>query len=253
MTPPSQAPAGAVVLKMIVSGAFKGAMQQLQPAYETASGTTLAISWGPSMGDSPQSIPQRIAHQEPMDLAIMASETLDSLASTGAFELATRTDVATSRIGVGVPAGQPKPDISSPQALCQSLLSAQTVAYSQGASGVYITSTLFTALGIAEQMHSKAVVVDGKELVGTALARGDATLGMQQVSELKVTPGVEYVGLLPEPLQKVSVFTAVVATGSRHRAAAEAFIHYLTQGPALELLEKSGLEPGQVSGGDDQA
>jgi molybdate transport system substrate-binding protein len=237
------AAADATELKIIASGALKGAMQHLQPAYEKASGNTLVISWGPSMGESPESIPQRITHKEPMDLAIMASETLDQLAGTDAFELQTRTNVATSRIGVGVPKGQPKPDISSPAALRQALLDAHTVAYSQGASGVYIAATLFNKLGIAEQMKAKTIVIEGKELVGTALARGDASFGMQQVSELKVTPGVDYVGPLPEPLQKVSLFTAVVAKDSSNEAAAKSFIQYLTSKAGIELLEQSGLEP----------
>lgn len=237
--------ANATELKIIASGALKGAMQHLQPAYEKASGNTLAISWGPSMGESPESIPQRITHKEPMDLAIMASETLDQLSSTGAFELPTRTDIATSRIGVGVPKGQTKPDISTPDALRQSLLNAQKVAYSQGASGAYIASTLFHKLGIADQMKAKTIVIEGKELVGTALARGEATFGMQQVSELKVTPGVDYVGPLPESLQKISLFTAVVAKDSSQGAAAKSFIQYLTSKPAIQLLEESGLEPGK--------
>ena len=146
---------------------------------------------------------------------------------------------------LGVPKGHAKPDISSPEALRQSLLGAQKVAYSQGASGVYIASTLFNKLGIAEQMKTKTIVIEGKELVGTALARGDATFGMQQVSELKVTPGVDYVGPLPESLQKVSLFTAVVAKDSRQSAAAKSFIQYLTSKPAIQLLEESGLEPGK--------
>lgn len=239
------APGGAATeLKIIASGAFKGAMQHLQSAYEKASGNTLVISWGPSMGESAESIPQRITHKEPMDLAIMASETLDQLASTGAFILATRTNVATSRIGAGVPQGQPKPDISSPAALRQALLDASKVAYSQGASGVHIAATLFDALGIAEQMEAKTIVIEGRELVGTALARGDATFGMQQVSELKVTPGVDYLGPLPEALQKISLFTAVVARDSRQQVAAQSFIQYLTSKAGTELLEQSGLEPG---------
>ncbi|EXF93380.1 molybdenum ABC transporter substrate-binding protein [Pseudomonas fluorescens HK44] len=236
----------AAELHIIATGALRGAMQHLQPAYEKASGNKLLISWGPSMGESPDSIPQRVLHKEPMDLAIMAAETLDQLSGTGSFEMATRTQIASSRIGVGVPKGQPKPDVSSVDALRQSLLNAKRVAYSQGASGVYISTTLFNELGISEQMKSKSVVIEGKELVGTALARGDAELGMQQVSELKVTPGVDFVGPLPDKVQKISLFTAVVAKQSTQSAAAKSFIEYLTSKPAIQLLEESGLEPGKT-------
>lgn len=230
-------------LKVIASGALKGAMAQLQPAYEKASGNTLRISWGPSMGDSPESIPQRIEHKEPMDLAIMAGETLDLLGPTGVFDLSTRREVADSRIGVGVPKGHPRVPVSTVSDVRTALLSADRIAYSQGASGVYIRTALFARLGIADQVRHKTVEIQGKELVGTALARGEADIGMQQISELKVTPGVEYLGPLPDELQKVSRFYAVVASGAGNAEAARGFIAYLNSPEAHALLEQSGLEP----------
>ncbi|WP_313629598.1 substrate-binding domain-containing protein [Pseudomonas sp.] len=233
----------AAELKVIASGALKGAMAQLQPAYEKASGNTLVISWGPSMGESLESIPQRIKHKEPMDLAIMADETLDLLSPTGVFDLKTRREIADSRIGVGVPAGKPHPDVSSVEALKVALLSYDKIAYSQGASGVYIRTQLFQRLGITDQIKGKTVEIEGKELVGTALARGEADIGMQQVSELKVTPGVDYLGPLPDEVQKISRFCAAVATDTSNALPAKEFIAFLNSAPARQLLEKSGLEP----------
>lgn len=230
-------------LKIIASGALKGAMAHLQPAYEKASGNTLNISWGPSMGDSPESIPQRIKHKEPMDLAIMASETLDFLAPSGAFDMTTRREIADSRIGVGVPKGHPHLDVSTVAALRAALLSSGKIAYSQGASGVYIRTELFTRLGITELVKHKTIEIQGKELVGTALARGEADIGMQQVSELKVTPGVDYLGPLPDEVQKVSRFYAAVASSSDNANVAREFVAYLNSPEAHKLLEESGLEP----------
>lgn len=235
--------AEAAELKIIASGALKGAMAHLQPAYERASGNTLSISWGPSMGDSPESIPQRIKHKEPMDLAIMASETMDLLGPTGAFDLETRRAIADSRIGVGVPKGHPHLDVSTVPALRAALLGSEKIAYSQGASGVYIRTELLARLGITDLVKQKTVEIQGKELVGTALARGDADIGMQQISELKVTPGVDYLGPLPEDVQKVSRFYAAVARTSEHAELARAFIAYLNSAQAHQLLEESGLEP----------
>jgi molybdate transport system substrate-binding protein len=237
----------AAELNVIASGALKGAMAHLQPAYEKASGNTLAISWGPSMGESPESIPQRIKHHEPMDLAIMASETLDLLAPSGAFDLTTRRDIADSPIGVGVPHGHAHPDISTVAALKAALLGADKVAYSQGASGVFIRSELFQRLGIAEQLKGKTLEVQGKELVGTALARGEADIGMQQVSELKVTPGVDYLGPLPKEVQKVSRFCATVASQTSNAVVAREFLQFLASPAAHQLLTESGLEPVQNS------
>lgn len=245
--------ADAAELKIIASGALKGAMAHLQPAYEKASGNKLSISWGPSMGDSPESIPQRIKHNEAMDLAIMASETLDLLAPSGAFDMATRQAIADSRIGVGVPKGHPQLDVSTVAALRAALLSSDKIAYSQGASGVYISSELFARLGIADLVKQKTVEIQGKELVGTALVRGDADIGMQQISELKVTPGVDYLGALPDEVQKVSRFYAAVASGTSNASVAREFLAYLNSADAHRLLEQSGLEPApsHVSQGQD--
>ncbi|WP_339437427.1 substrate-binding domain-containing protein [Pseudomonas sp. EL_65y_Pfl1_R32] len=233
----------AVELKVIASGALKGAMEHLQPAYEKASGNTLSISWGPSMGESPESIPQRIKHKEPMDLAIMADVTLDLLSPSGAFDLGTRRNIADSRIGVGVPHGKPKPDISTVPDLKAALLNADKIAYSQGTSGVYIRTELFQRLGITEQIKGKTVEIAGKELVGTALARGEADIGMQQVSELKVTPGVDYLGPLPDEVQKISRFCAAVAGETPNGLPASEFIAFLNSPTGRQLLEESGLEP----------
>ena len=230
-------------LKIIASGALKGAMTHLQPAYEKASGNSLNISWGPSMGESPESIPQRIKHKEPMDLAIMASETLELLSPTGVFDMATRREIADSRIGVGVPQGHPHLDVSTVSALRAALLSSEKIAYSQGASGVYIRTELFARLGITDLVKNKTVEIQGKELVGTALARGDADIGMQQISELKVTPGVDYLGPLPEEVQKVSRFYAAVASSTDNAEIARGFVAFLNSPEAHKLLKESGLEP----------
>jgi molybdate transport system substrate-binding protein len=178
-----------------------------------------------------------------MDLAIMASETLDLLAPTGVFDMATRREIADSRIGVGVPKGHPHLDVSTVSALRAALLSSDKIAYSQGASGVYIRTELFARLGITDLVKHKTVEIQGKELVGTALARGDADIGMQQISELKVTPGVDYLGPLPEEVQKVSRFYAAVASTSDNAKTAREFVAYLNSTEAHQLLEESGLEP----------
>ncbi len=240
----SLAPAvDAAELKIIASGALKGAMAQLQPAYEKSTGNTLTISWGPSMGTSPESIPERIKHKEPMDLAIMADETLALLGPTGVFDMASRREIAESRIGVGVPKGRAHPDVSTVAALRTALLQAPRIAYSQGASGVFVRNELFQRLGISEQVKGKTLEIQGKELVGTALARGDADIGMQQVSELKVTPGVDYLGPLPEEVQKVSRFCAAIASNTPHTQVASEFVAFLGSPAARHLLVESGLEP----------
>ncbi len=120
-------------------------------------------------------------------------------------------------------------------ALRAALLSSDKIAYSQGASGVYIRTELFARLGITDSVKHKTVEIQGKELVGTALARGDADIGMQQISELKVT----WRGL-PRPASRGG--TEKVSRFSNTKVARE-FLEYLNSAEAHKLLEESGLEP----------
>jgi molybdate transport system substrate-binding protein len=127
--------------------------------------------------------------------------------------------------------------------LRNTLLAAKSVAFSEGASGTYITGTLFPKLAIAEQMKRKSVLIKGRELVGTAIERGDADLGLQQISELRAISGIQYVGPLPETVQKVSVISAAIGKDAKERKAAEELIVYLKTPAAAEKFVKSGLDP----------
>lgn len=230
-------------IHVIATGALQGAMQKLKPAYEKKTGNKLIISWGPSFGKSPESIPERLRKKEPVDIAILTDESLVKLPDDIGLSKPSARVIAESRIGVGVPHGKPKPDISSGEAFTKALLAADRVAYSQGASGVFIGETLLPRLGVADQLRSKTVIAEGKELVGALLARGEADIGMQQVSELMVTPGVDYVGPLPESLQKVSRFVTVLAANGAHSKAARSFAKFLASAQAKPLLTASGLDP----------
>ncbi len=125
-------------------------------------------------------------------------------------------DLARSSIAMAVKAGAPSPDISSVEALKQAFLHAKSVAYSDSASGVYIQNQLFKTMGIAEQMQGRARMIPA-EPVGLVVARGEAELGFQQLSELKPIPGITVVGLLPEGAQQVTVFSAGVLGTSAHQ------------------------------------
>jgi molybdate transport system substrate-binding protein len=121
----------------------------------------------------------------------------------------------------------PKPDVSTVETLRNALLAAKSVAFSEGASGTYITETLFPKLGIADQMKARSVQIKGKELVGTAIERGDAEFGLQQISELRAIQGIQYDGSLPQEVQKVSVISAALSTNAQEREDAAALISYL--------------------------
>jgi molybdate transport system substrate-binding protein len=169
---------------------------------------------------------------------------LDDLIKKG--KASDRVDLVNSKIGVAVKAGSPKPDISSVDAVKRALLAAKTVAYSDSASGVYISTEMFDKLGIAAEMKDKARKIPATP-VAEIVARGEAELGFQQISELKPVPGIDIVGPLPDALQKVTVFSAGVASVSKEREAAKALIKFLASPAARETIVNSGLEP--IEGG----
>ncbi len=235
--------AQAADIHVIATGALKGAFTRLAPAFEQASGHKLLIAWGPSYGSSADAIPTRIKNHEPVDVLIMVGAALDQQWDDGKFIAGSRADLAQSGVGVGVRHGAPRPDISSPDALKQALLSARSIGYSEGASGTYISGTLFKKLGIVEQVAPKVRLVHGKELVGEVIARGEVEIGLQQISELRVVPGVDYVGPLPADLQKISLISAVIARDASPLAPAQELMAFLQSPAAAAMFIQSGLDP----------
>ncbi|EJL82636.1 ABC-type molybdate transport system, periplasmic component [Herbaspirillum sp. CF444] len=228
-------------LKVMNSGGFTAAYKALAPKFEQATGNTLSTAWGPSMGTSPEAIPNRLQRGEPADVVIMVGYALDDLIKQGKVIPASRTELANSRIGMVVRAGSAKPDISTPEALKQALLHAKSIAYSDSASGVYIERELFKKLGIEEQVKGKAKMIS-KIPVARMVANGDYELGFQQVSELLPVPGTDFSGKIPESLQSVTVFAAGIPTGAQHPDEARQLIRFLASPEAAPEVNKSGLD-----------
>lgn len=235
--------ADAADIRVIASGAMRGAFTSLIPQFEQASGHHVVLAWGPSSGASPDAIPVRLRNHEPADVLVMVAASLPPFLADGRFIAASRVDLAQSGIGVGVRSGAARPDISTPAALRETLLQAASIGYSEGASGTYIAQSLFKQLGIETQVASKLHLVKGKELVGEVLARGEVQLGLQQSSELRVVPGVDYVGPLPDSLQKISVMAAVLASDAAQPAAARELLAFLKSPAAQAAYRHSGLDP----------
>ena len=234
--------ASAAQIQVVSSGGFAAALRLLGPGYERSSGNTLVVAWGPSMGQTPEAIPNRLKRGEPVDVVVMVDPALDALIKEGKIAPASKKGLACSRIAMAVRAGAVKPDISTVDALRKTLLGARSIAYSDSASGVYLSTVLFARLGIAEQVKDKGRMIPG-EPVGQVVARGEAQIGFQQLSELLPIPGIEIVGLLPDGAQKVTLFSAAVATDSRAPQAAAELIEFLASASAAVVIRQTGLEP----------
>jgi molybdate transport system substrate-binding protein len=234
--------AAADEIKVMTSGGFTAALIELTPAFERATGHTVVTTYGASLGGAPDSIPNRLRRGEPADIVILASEALDDLVRQGRVVAGSRVDLARSSIGMAVRAGAPKPDISSVDALKRVLLRAKSIAYSASASGVYLSMELFPRLGIAAEIAGKSKRIES-ERVATVVARGDAEIGFQQISELLPVAGIEYVGPLPPEVQRVTVFSAGVAADAKTPDAARALITFLASAAGAPAITKSGMEP----------
>lgn len=235
-------PAAVRELHVVTSGGFNAAFEALADRYRRDTGIRIVTEHGPSMGETPQAIPQRLARHEDADVVILARSGLDRLAAQQLVAPSTVTDLGLSKIAAAVKAGAPVVDIATPEALKATLLNAKSVAWSDSASGVYIQSTMLDRLGVADQVRAKGKMIPATP-VGRIVAEGKAEIGFQQLSELKPVKGIRILGLVPESLQKVTPFSAGVVAYSPHQVEARALIAYLASPKAYPIIRASGLEP----------
>lgn len=228
-------------LRVMTSGAFTAAYLALIPQLEQLTKKKF-VTLATSIGTGETSIPSRLRRGEAVDVIIVADGVLRGLIDEGLILADSYTPVARSAIGMAVREGAPKPDISSVDALKRTLLEAKSIAYSASVSGDYLTKELYQRLGIAEQVMSKSRLIGAGERVGAAVARGEAEIGFQQISELLPVPGIAHITPLPAEAQKVSVFSAGVAAKSTDPSAARAVVKFFSSAEAADAIKKTGLE-----------
>jgi molybdate transport system substrate-binding protein len=229
-------------IKVMISGGFSAAYRVLSPRFEVASHRHLDTVVGPSMGVAPTAIPVRLSRGEESDVVIMVRAALDDLVKKGQVVEGSQVDLGRSRIGIAVKAGTRVPDIRSLRAFRRTLLRATSVAYSDSASGVYVSTELFKKLGIEKQMASKSRQIQA-EPVGQVVARGEVEIGFQQISELKPIGGIVVVGAIPEQVQQITLFSAGLVQRSTRKEEGRALIDFLSSGEACSAIEESALEP----------
>lgn len=225
------------MMKVMCSNSMRGVMAALLPAFERESGNRVEISYDPAkltLG--------RIRRGETADVVIIGSGAIDELAREGIIVPDTRCVLARSSIGMAVAAGAARPDIGSVEAFKTAILKAKSIAYTiDGASGMHFAA-LIERLGIAEAVKSKARRQPGG-LVGELVARGEAEIAIQQVSELMAVPGIDLVGPIPQAVQKITVVSGGVFATARAPDAAHALLEFLRSQAAQAAIRAQGLEP----------
>jgi len=238
--------ASAADVHVMISAGFFGVYSELGPAFERSTGHRLVTTRGPSMGDSPEAIPARLARGEIADVVILDGGAADELGRKGFVRADSKVELARSQIGMVVRAGAAKPDIGSVEALRSTLLAAKSIAYSDSGSGTYLSTTLFRQLGIADEIARKSRKVRGPpsgEPVAAVVARGEAEIGFQQVAELIHVLGVTLVGTIPAEVQPPTFFAGALTRAVQQPEAGSALIRFLASPEAAPVLLKAGLTP----------
>lgn len=231
-----------VSLVVLSSGGIMGAFNAISSDYEQRTGVRLVAEAAPSMGATPQAIPNRLARNEPADVVLMVGSALDKLIKNGQIDPKSRVDLGKSYIAMAVRHGAPKPDISTMEAFKQTLVDSTSIAYSDSASGVYLSRVLFNQMHIGELMQTKSRMIPATP-VGEVVARGEAQLGFQQLSELKQVEGIDIVGLIPDQAQQMTLYSGGVSSRSTHPEQAKQLLEYLGSQAAADAIKKSGLDP----------
>jgi len=230
--------ASAADIKVIGSPGTRAPYTLLLPGFEKATGNKVTTTWG-----GVTEVWKRVGGGEVADVVMLPAEQIDDLIKQGKLVADSRVNVATSGVGVAIRTGAPKIDASSAEGIKKALLSAKTIAYSAGPSGLHIAH-LIAKWGLTDQLKAKIVPPVPNVPIGEIVARGDAEIGFQQVSELLPVKGIDYLGPLPADINEITVFSAAVHKGAGPTDAARALLKYLTAPEAAPIIRKTGMEPG---------
>jgi molybdate transport system substrate-binding protein len=219
----------------------RSAAEDLYAQFAAASGHKVAVTWG----TAPMLV-RRIEGGETADVLVLSRAGLDALSKQGKVVPGSDVALASSGVGIAVKAGARKPDISTAEALKQTLLDARSISYSEpaagGASGVYFEK-LIERLGIAAAMRPKTKYPPPGGFTATLLISGEAELAVQQKPELLHVAGVEIVGMLPGDLNLITAFAAGLMPDRKHADAGTALIASLRAPQAVAAFRAKGLDP----------
>lgn len=225
------------VVRVLSTLALMGAVRNLAGRFEAAGGIRIDADFAPTLG-----LLDRLRAGEGADVVILTREALADLAAKGTVAADSCVDLARSFVGIAVKAGAAHPEIATESTLRATLLGARSVAYSRiGASGIFFAQ-LIERMGIASEINARARIIPSG-FTAERIVTGEADLAVQQISELKLVPGVEVVGPIPLHLQSPAVFSAGRLAASNRVVQSDGLLTFLTSSQAVPALRESGLEP----------
>ena len=231
----------AAEIKVFATVGVKSVLEEIIPKFETATGNKVAITWSTAA-----LLMKRVQAGEQADALILIKGNIETLQKEGKIVPGTDVIFTKSIFAVGIKAGAPKPDISTPEAFKKALLASKAVSYtnpaSGGASGVY-TAKQIEKMGITEQMKGKTKHPPSGGFSGSLLVDGQADIAINSKPELLSVPGVEVVGPLPGDMAFTVIYDACVQTGAAQADAAKTLVKYLMTPEAQAVLKAKGFDP----------
>ncbi|MGV3634357.1 MAG: molybdate ABC transporter substrate-binding protein [Pseudorhodoplanes sp.] len=227
--------ASAAELTVFCTQALRTSLVDLAPRFEAATGHKVNLVVAPS-----GQLVKKVQAGEIADLLIANAENIDGLIKEKKVT-GDRIDIARAQVGLSIKAGQPRPDVSTPEAVKRALLDAKAVSYSAGGLSGTAFENVLTKLGIAEQVKAKA---KNASPAAKLVVSGEADIAVQQISELIAVEGAELLGPLPGALDQVTQFSMGVLSDGKQKEVARAMLDYLRTPEAQAVIKTKGLTPG---------
>ncbi|HLQ91392.1 MAG TPA: substrate-binding domain-containing protein [Xanthobacteraceae bacterium] len=231
---------GAAEIKVLHGGAFTQLVEAVVPEFQRQTGHKVT-----TQRETVGALQKRIEGGEAFDLAILTPAAVDDLAKKGKITAGSRVNLVQVGVGVVVKEGAPRPDVSTVDAFKRALVAAKSVAYidpqAGGSSGIYVAG-LLEKLGIANEVKPKAVLIHGGA-VAEHVAKGEAELGIHQISEILPVKGITLVGALPKEIQNYTIYAAGIAANSANVDVVKALIKAFGDAKAVAAMKQKGMEP----------
>ncbi|WP_343550709.1 substrate-binding domain-containing protein [Pantoea sp.] len=238
----TQSSAQAATLKVFSSGGMYPVIESLKQDYQQQTGNNIQLEAAPSMGDTPQAIPNRLKRHDNADVLVMVDYAIKPLEQANWVDSSSHQVLAHSYIAMAVKQGMAPMDISTVAKFKQVLTEASSIAVSDSASGKYIQSKMLDKLELGPKTAQKVAVIPATP-VGEAVAQGKAEIGFQQNSELKAVKGITIVGLIPQAVQQDTLYGAVITRDTQQKREAAQFVKYLQSDKARKMMLEKGLTP----------